>query len=39
MSQEIKQLRISNDAMNDSQELQRRIADEGYLFFRRPRES
>ena len=35
MSQEIKQLRISNDAMDDPQELQRRIADEGYLFFRR----
>ncbi len=35
MSDNIKQLRISNDAMDDPLELQRRIADEGYLFFRR----
>ena len=29
------ELRVSNDAMNDAVELQRRIAEEGYLFFRR----
>ncbi len=34
MREEIKQLRESNDALDDPQELQRRIADEGYLFFR-----
>ena len=34
MSDEIKELRVSNDAMNDPAELQRRIADEGYLFFK-----
>ena len=32
---EHKELRVSNDAMNDAVELQRRIAEEGYLFFRR----
>ena len=35
MSNEIKELRVSNDAQNDSEELQRRIANEGYLFFKR----
>ena len=34
MSEEIKQFRISNDAMHDADELQRRMADEGYLFFK-----
>jgi len=34
MSDEIRPLRVSNDAMGDPEELQRRIADEGYLFFR-----
>lgn len=29
------ELRNSNDAQNDSEELRRRLADEGYLFFRR----
>ena len=32
---ELRELRVSNDAMNDPTELQRRIADEGYLFFKR----
>ncbi len=35
MSNEIKPLRISNDAMDDPAELQHRIAEEGYLFFKR----
>ncbi len=35
MAEEIRELRVSNDAMNDPVELQRRIADEGYLFFKR----
>ncbi len=35
MSAKLKELRVSNDAMNDPEELQRRIADEGYLFFKR----
>ena len=35
MTDEIKELRVSNDAINDRDELQRRIADEGYLFFKR----
>ena len=35
MADEIRKLRVSNDAMGDAAELQRRIADEGYLFFRR----
>ena len=34
MTGEVKELRVSNDAMNDPAELQRRIADEGYLFFK-----
>ena len=32
---DLKELRVSNDAMNAPEELQRRIADEGYLFFKR----
>ena len=32
---ELKEFRVSNDAMNDPDELQRRIDDEGYLFFKR----
>ncbi len=35
MSEPIKPLRVSNDAMNDPEELQRRVAEEGYLFFKR----
>lgn len=35
MTDQLKELRVSNDAMNDSVELRRRIADEGYLFFKR----
>jgi len=35
MSEEVKELRVSNDAMHDPMELRRRIADEGYLFFKR----
>ena len=35
MSAEIRELRVSNDAMDDPGEIQRRIADEGYVFFRR----
>ncbi len=34
MSDVIKPLRVSNDAINEPEELQRRIADEGYLFFK-----
>ena len=35
MREELKEFRVSNDAMNDPEELRRRIADEGYLFFKR----
>ncbi len=35
MAQEIREFRISNDAIDEPAELQRRIADEGYLFFKR----
>ena len=35
MSAELKELRVSNDAINDPEVLQRRIDDEGYLFFKR----
>ncbi|MBI3958352.1 MAG: phytanoyl-CoA dioxygenase family protein [Chloroflexi bacterium] len=35
MADEIKALRISNEAMHDPAELRRRMADEGYLFFKR----
>lgn len=34
MDNELKELRVSNDAMHDGDELQRRLADEGYLFFK-----
>ena len=34
MTEEIKELRVSNDALDNPAELRRRIADEGYLFFR-----
>ena len=33
--EELKELRISNDAMNDPEELRHRISEEGYLFFKR----
>ena len=32
---ELKELRVSNDAMNDPGELRLRIAEEGYLFFKK----
>ena len=35
MTEQLKELRVSNDAMNDPEELRRRIAEEGYLFFKR----
>ena len=35
MPEEIQPLRISNDAIHDAEELQRRLADQGYLFFKR----
>ncbi len=35
MSEELKELRVSNDAMHDPAELRRRLADEGYVFFKR----
>ena len=35
MDNELKELRVSNDAMYDGKELQRRLADEGYLFFKK----
>ena len=35
MALAIKELRISNDAMQDASELQSRMADDGYLFFKR----
>ena len=31
----LKELRVSNDAMNDPEELRHRISEEGYLFFKR----
>jgi hypothetical protein len=34
MQEELKELRVSSDAMNDPEELRRRIAEEGYLFFK-----
>ena len=34
MTEPLKELRVSNDARNDPEELQRRIDSEGYLFFR-----
>ena len=35
MDGNLRELRVSNDAMNDTEELHRRLADEGYLFFKR----
>ena len=35
MEAQLQELRVSNDAANDSEELRRRISDEGYLFFRK----
>ena len=35
METQLQELRVSNDAMNDSGELRRRILDEGYLFFKK----
>ena len=35
MDSELKELRVSNDAMLDGDELRRRLADEGYLFFKK----
>ena len=35
MAAQLKELRVSNDAMNDPEELRRRIKDEGYLFFKK----
>ena len=37
--EKIKELRISNDAMNDPEELRHRISEEGYLFFQVPTRS
>lgn len=34
MSEKLKELRVSNDAKDDPSELRRRMADEGYLFFK-----
>ena len=31
----LKELRVSNDAMNDLEELRHRISEEGYVFFRK----
>ena len=35
MAEVLNEFRVSNDAMDDAAELRRRIADEGYLFFRK----
>ena len=35
MSPSFKELRVSNDAINDPEELRRRIREEGYLFFKK----
>jgi hypothetical protein len=35
MNREWKEFRVSNDARSDAEELRRRMAEEGYLFFRR----
>ena len=35
MPEKIREFRVSNDAFDDPAELQRRLADEGYLFFRK----
>ncbi len=34
MSESLRKSRVSNDTLDDAEELRRRIADEGYLFFR-----
>ena len=33
--EELKELRVSNDAMNDPEELRHRISEDGYLFFKK----
>ena len=35
MPEELKELRVSNDAMADPEELRRRLDEEGYVFFKR----
>lgn len=35
MADEMKELRVSNDAMDEPEELRRRLADDGYVFFKR----
>ena len=35
MTDQLKELRVSNDAIHNPSELRRRIKDEGYLFFKR----
>ena len=35
MADKLKELKVSNDAINAPQELRRRIQDEGYLFFKK----
>ena len=35
MTEQIEELRVSNDAMGDAEELRRRVHEEGYLFFRK----
>ena len=35
MTESLKELRVSNDAMNDPEELRHRISEEGYLFFKK----
>jgi ectoine hydroxylase-related dioxygenase (phytanoyl-CoA dioxygenase family) len=35
MPTELKELRVSNDAMHDPEELRRRLDEEGYVFFKR----
>ena len=35
MTDQIAELRVSNDAIDDSEELRRRIREEGYIFFRK----
>ncbi len=34
MGESLRKSRVSNDTLDDAEELRRRIADEGYLFFR-----
>lgn len=35
MDDQLKEFRVSNEAMDDAEELRRRLEDEGYLFFKR----